>query len=267
MSELPPCVLTIAGSDCSAGAGLQADLKTFSALGVYGLTAVTSVIAEGPGRVDRVEWLSPDLVLAQTRLLLEQFPVDAIKTGLLARVATVRELAALLKTCTAPLVIDPVAVASAGTDLAEPGLMEALEELIRAAGVLVTPNRHEAERFLGAEITNPAAAAEKLAAEWRCAVLLKGGHFQGPFSIDYLAFRNRVVEFTAPRLDSGDVHGTGCTLSAAITAFLAQGYRLEDAVRRGKAYLQKSLQNAHRWYGPDVQPLKALAHFDKNVDI
>ncbi|MEM1297533.1 MAG: bifunctional hydroxymethylpyrimidine kinase/phosphomethylpyrimidine kinase, partial [Verrucomicrobiota bacterium] len=195
----PPVALTIAGSDCSAGAGLQADLKAFSACGVYGVTAVSALVVEAPGTVQRVEPQMPGVVAEQVRLLSETFPIAAAKTGLLASAKVVKAVQRALTTTAFPVVVDPVAVASTGDSMVGPGFAEALREFITARANLVTPNRAEAEQFLDRSISSSkeaTSAADELAQILGCPVLLKGGHFEGEECVDFLAEGNRVEAIT-----------------------------------------------------------------------
>lgn len=260
----PPVALTIAGSDCSAGAGIQADLKAFSACGVYGLTAVTCVVAEVPGEVGRIHPQPPELVGEQIRMLLGAYPVRAIKTGLLATAEIVRAVSRILEGVALPVVVDPISVASTGDELGSEGFREALVEFIRDRATLVTPNRAEARQLLGSESGNPAEDAIEISDRLGCAVLLKGGHFDGAESVDWLAQNGRVELVTGPRIEGLDVHGTGCTYSAAITARLAESYDLRTAVLLARAYLNDALRGHFVWTRPDgAPPVKALAHFPK----
>lgn len=260
----PPVALTIAGSDCSSGAGIQADLKAFSAAGIYGLTAVTSVISEVPGQVAQIQPMPAEMVRSQVQVLQTSFPIAAAKTGLLATAEIVDELRELLQTHPWPLVVDPVAVASTGTSLVGPGFREAMAQFIPRCATLVTPNRGEAEELLGTAINSPEHAAEKLADRYGCAVLLKGGHFDGTHSIDYLAHDSGVEPISRERLPIGEIHGTGCTYSAAITAQLARGLQLAEAVHAARDYLQESLKNALSWADEGGKSVKALEHFPKS---
>ena len=217
-------VLTIAGSDNSGGAGLQADLKTFTTLGVYGTSAVTCVVAEHPGRVLHITPVPPRRIADQIRLVLEAFPVVAIKTGMLYSAAIIAAIEKALAPALArdvPLVVDPVMVASSGQVLMKTDAIRALKKLIRRA-TLVTPNRDEAALLWGQPIKNQqmlAQAALGLAQSFRgTQILAKGGHLRGNTAVDVLAFSDgRVHEFAVKRIPGVDPHGTGCTYSAAIT--------------------------------------------------
>ena len=251
MSASIPVALTIAGSDSSAGAGIQADLKTFSAFGVYGLTAVTCVVAETPGRVLKIEPVSAGLVREQIEVLLRSFPVAAIKTGLLFSAEIIREIAAALrKNRSRPLVIDPVMVATSGDPLLQDDAIEIYERELFPLAVLITPNLGEAARLTGKSITDLAAmreAGEILANKYGVSVLLKGGHLAGDQAIDLLFMNGNVIEFSAPFSRGIATHGTGCTYSAAISAGLAAGLSLEEAVRRAKNFVSAAIAQHHGW--------------------
>ena len=243
-----PVVLTIAGSDNSGGAGIQADLKTLTTLGVYGATAVTCVVAEHPGRVLNITPIPPARVADQIRLVLEAFPVAAIKTGMLYSAeiiaAVARAIAPALEQGV-PLVVDPVMVASSGKVLMKKEAIRALRKLI-AGATLVTPNRDEAELLWGRRIQNVGAltrAAEELVKAFRYPhFLIKGGHLKSDRAVDVLAFPDgHTHEFGAKRIPNVDPHGTGCTYSAAIAAGLAKGLTVKEAVILGKIFITRAL--------------------------
>src|SRR6476659_2117471 len=235
-----PVALTIAGSDSSAGAGIQADLKTFSALGVYGLTALTCVVAETPGRVAKIEPVSTALVREQIEVLLRAFPVKAAKTGLLFSAEIIAEIANTLRgQRSLQLVIDPVMVATSGDPLLEEDAVAAYERELFPLAALLTPNLSEASRLTGDSIRDLSAmhrAGKILTEKYRVPVLLKGGHLSGDEAIDILFQNDNAMEFSAPFSRNIATHGTGCTYSAAITAGLASGLALEEAVRRAKHF-------------------------------
>jgi hydroxymethylpyrimidine/phosphomethylpyrimidine kinase len=243
-----PVVLTIAGSDNSGGAGIQADLKTFTTLGVYGATAVTCVVAEHPGRVLNITPIPPQRVADQIRLVLEAFPVTAIKTGMLysaAIIAAVAEAIIPALVQGVPLVVDPVMVASSGKVLMKKDAIRALRKLI-AHATLVTPNRDEAQLLWGKPIKNLDAlkrAALELTKSFRHPhFLVKGGHLKTDRAVDVLAFPDgRFHEFGAKRIPNVDPHGTGCTYSAAIAAGLAKGLTVKEAVILGKIFITRAL--------------------------
>ncbi len=251
-----PVALTIAGSDSSAGAGIQADLKTFSALGVYGVTAVTCVVAETPGLVSKIEPVSPELVREQIEVLLRGFPVAAIKTGLLFSRKIVSEVAQLLREYRSkvktpiPLVIDPVMIATSGDPLLRDDAIESYERDLFPLATLLTPNLGEAGRLLGESISDLQAmrrAGEALMKKYRVPVLLKGGHLAGDHAIDLLFGGGSVIEFSAPFSRGIATHGTGCTYSAAIAAGLANNLPLEGAVRRAKKFVTAAIAQHFAW--------------------
>lgn len=243
--------LTVAGSDSSAGAGAQADLKTFTALGVYGLTAVTCIVAERPGKVSQIQPADPEIVSEQMDLLLRNFPVSAVKTGLLCNAAIVEQVVRRLrKLKRRMLVVDPVMIATTGDVLLAPEAIDICErELFRLATV-ITPNLDEAVRLSGDPIPDLVAmrrAAMTLAKKYRVAVLLKGGHLRGERAVDVLCSGNRIREFSAPFVPNVKTHGTGCTYSAAITAELAKGSELTRAVATAKKFVSAAIRSHFVW--------------------
>ena len=264
-----PVALTIAGSDSSAGAGIQADLKTLSALGVYGLTAVTCIVAEIPGKVSRIEPLSAEIVREQIQVLVRNFPIGAIKTGLLCSAEIISAVAKAIRGTDRmsaqriPIVIDPVIVATSGDTLLEPPAIEAYEKELFSLASLITPNLDEAERLLGTEIKDRQAmhrAVKELERKFGTAILLKGGHLAGHAAVDLLFIDGKVVEFSAPFIPGVATHGTGCTYSAAITAGIASGLSLEKAIGRAKKFVTESITQHFRWTSPSGKNLDALRH-------
>lgn len=240
----PPVALTIAGSDSCAGAGLQADLKTFSALGVHGLTAVTAVVAETPRKVAAVHPIPPDVLVAQVSLLLESYPVAAIKTGMLANVAQIEALAPLLAGVAVPLIVDPILSATTGDDFLGESNCSALRDLLLPHATLVTPNGPEAEVLA----SGGSPTAHELAAELGCAVFLTGGHSSdsGPVR-DVLSVDGEEHVFEDERIAAVGDHGTGCTLTASIAALLARGSALEQAVAGGRDFVRQALARSYGW--------------------
>jgi len=262
-----PVALTIAGSDSSAGAGVQADLKTFSAFGVYGVSAVTCVVAEIPGRVSRIEPVSPEMVREQIKVLIDNFPVAAIKTGLLCSAETISTIAHAIRNIDIlsvrpadfqpALVIDPVMIATTGDQLLQPEAIELYEVELFPLATLITPNLDEAAKLLGKKIEDRQSmqrAVRALAKKYGVSILLKGGHLAGNRAIDLLFADGKITEFAAPFVRGVATHGTGCTYSAAITAGLASGLRLERAIRRAKKFVTASIRNHLRW--GEVRALK-----------
>jgi len=237
--------LTIAGSDSGGGAGIQADLKTFSALGVYGTSAITAITAQNTLGVFAVEAISPAVVSAQITAVLEDIPPRAIKIGMLASAGIVEAVAAALTGHDGPVVLDPVMVAKSGDALlAEEAEAALIAKLLPRADVL-TPNLPEAARLLGRP---QAGTADETVAQGQAlldlgarAVLMKGGHADGPTCIDRLVTAGGVVTLEQPRIATRNTHGTGCSLSAAIAAELAKGEDIEAAVRRAQAWLHGAI--------------------------
>src|SRR5438094_1703426 len=267
-SQNPPVALTIAGSDSSAGAGIQADLKTFSALGVYGLTAVTCVVAEIPGKVSRVEPVNARIVREQIEVLVRNFPIGAIKTGLLCSAAIISAVAeAIGKTYRTrghiPLVIDPVMIATSGDRLLEPPAIDAYKDQLFPLATLITPNLDEAGLLLETKIKTRTAmekAAKALANQYCVSILLKGGHLQGEEAIDLLFHKGKLRTFSAPFARDVATHGTGCTYSAAITAGLASGLSLEHAIQRSKKFVTQSIARHFTWSSKTGKVVEALRH-------
>ena len=257
-----PVALTIAGSDCSAGAGIQADLKTFQHFQVHGLTAVTCVVSETANIVRAVHPVPVEVVCDQISLLLASFPVTAVKTGMLFSAAHVVAVAEILRNYPAvQLVIDPVMIASTGASLLEPDAVAAYQEFLLPLARVITPNLPEAEALLGEEIPDEAAlesAARRLSEKFGTAILLKGGHLDGPQCLDLLVDQGAVHRFTAARIPVSGSHGTGCTLSAAIAAQLAHGQSLPEAVKIAKAYLGETLSHSYQFSSADGSTLHAL---------
>jgi hydroxymethylpyrimidine/phosphomethylpyrimidine kinase len=265
LSTSPPVALTIAGSDSSAGAGIQADLKTFNALGVYGITAVTCVVAETPGKVSRIEPMTAEIVREQIEVLAKSFPIAAIKTGLLcsgeiiAAVARVivdlaRKSAVRMDSSRGeidiPLVIDPVMVATSGDPLLRPDAIKLYETKLFPLATLITPNLDETSQLLGEKIKDRQSmerAARALSKKYEVSILLKGGHLAGSKAIDLLFHRGKLTEFAAPFIRGVATHGTGCTYSAAITAGLASGLSLEASIRRAKKFVTDSIRQHFTW--------------------
>ena len=260
-----PVALTIAGSDCSAGAGLQADLKTFSAHRVYGLTAVTCVVAEVPGIVTRIQPVETENLEDQLRLLFAAFPVAAVKTGMLYSKEVIALVAGTITVLTKRphLVVDPVMVATSGEALVKDDAVSAYERLLFPLATLITPNLDEAAVLLGKKITRVEhlrPAADALRSRYGCAVLLKGGHLRGKVALDVLRDDDGFVDYKAPFVPGVSTHGTGCTFSAAIAAGLANGRTLRQALAAGKKYVTRAIVQSFRW-GRGKSRVDALNHF------
>jgi hydroxymethylpyrimidine/phosphomethylpyrimidine kinase len=253
--------LTIAGSDSGGGAGIQADLKTFAAFGVFGTSVITALTAQNTLGVRAVADVEPAFVRAQLDAISEDFAVAGAKTGMLARRPIIETVATHLRNRRLRnLVVDPVMVAASGDVLLAPDAVAAMRELMLPLATLLTPNVHEAEILSGLAIEDVPAmhrAARTLVELGARAVLVKGGRFGGPTSVDVLCNVGTMREFSAPRVAVSRAHGTGCTLSAAIAAALAQGLHLEDAIQTAKHYVTRALATAER-VGHGATPLNHL---------
>ncbi|RJK98558.1 bifunctional hydroxymethylpyrimidine kinase/phosphomethylpyrimidine kinase [Paracoccus aestuarii] len=240
--------LTIAGSDSGGGAGIQADLKTFSALGVYGASVITALTAQNTRTVARVEPASPAMIAAQMAAVFDDLDVRAVKLGMLGDADAIAAVADGLAGRGLPVVLDPVMVAKSGDMLLPDSALDALRSVMLPHATLLTPNLPEAARLLDCA---PARDAAEMARQGRAlldlgarAVLMKGGHAEGASCTDLLVTAQGITEFTAPRQATGNTHGTGCTLSAAIAAGLAQGLDLPLAVGVAHRYLQGAIAAA-----------------------
>jgi hydroxymethylpyrimidine/phosphomethylpyrimidine kinase len=266
MSAAYRTALTIAGSDPSGGAGIQADLKTFSALQCYGMAALTSLTAQNTQGVQDVRELPADFIGGQLQSLSADIAVHALKTGLLASPEAIGAVAAALQDCTAPAVVDPVMVAKSGDRLLTDAAIEALAAQLLPRATLVTPNRLEAELLLGRALDSPesvAKGARELLRWGPQAVLLKGGRSSGPESADCLAVGSgEPLWLSGERIQTANTHGSGCTLSAAVTAGLARGQSLEGAVRQAKTYMNGAIRaGAARSLGGGRGPVHHFYHW------
>ena len=247
-----PVALTIAGSDSSGGAGIQADLKTFAALGVYGASAITALTAQNTAGVTAVHAVPPEFVTAQIDAVFGDLAIGAVKIGMVAQRAIIEAIAAALKRwLPRMIVLDPVMVASSGDRLIATDAVEALRNNLFPLATIVTPNLPEAAVLLGEPMASSAAAIEaqgrRLLAFGCQAVLIKGGHGAGSESIDYLIDGSSSLALAAPRLATKNTHGTGCSLSAAIAAELAKGESLVSAVRNAKTFVSAAIAGADRF--------------------
>ena len=239
-----PVALTIAGSDPSGGAGIQADLKTFHQFGVYGEAAITLLTVQNTVGVTAIEILAPDFVAAQIRAVLEDIPPQAVKTGALGNRAMVEAVAYELAAIRCPIVVDPVMISKHGAPLMSDDARQAVLAMLMPLATLITPNLHEAETMTGLPVTSLEQmheAARVLAGLGAKAVLIKGGHLAGA-AIDLLYDGQEFFQFESERLDTVHTHGTGCTYSAAITALLAGGISLTDALPRAKQYITEAIR-------------------------
>jgi hydroxymethylpyrimidine/phosphomethylpyrimidine kinase len=244
-----PIALTIAGSDSSGGAGIQADLKTFAACGVYGASVITALTAQNTLGVSAIHRVPADFITAQLDAVFGDLDVRTVKIGMLAERAVIDAVVAGLKRWSpASVVLDPVMVATSGDRLLAGDAVETLRTDLIPRAQLITPNLPEAAALLDAPIaadeTTVIDQGRRLLALGAPAVLIKGGHGQGPDSVDYLITAGKVVALAAPRIASRNTHGTGCSLSSAIAANLAKGDELEAAVRGGKAFVTAAIAAA-----------------------
>jgi len=240
-------VLTIAGSDSGGGAGIEADLKTFTALGCYGMAAITAITAQNTQGVYAIHDVPPDIVARQIDVVAGDLPVHAAKIGMLSNAAIIEAVAGSLRRHPIEkLVIDPVMIAKSGDALLRPEAQEALRRLL-ALAFIVTPNIPEAEALSGVSIASKAdlpAAAERIRALGPRYVLIKGGHLDIAEAVDFLYGDKELRRYAAPRIPTKNTHGTGCTYSAAIAAFLARGEAVEAAVEHAKAYLHGAIEHS-----------------------
>jgi hydroxymethylpyrimidine/phosphomethylpyrimidine kinase len=243
--------LTIAGSDSSGGAGIQADLKTFAAFGVYGASVITALTAQNTKGVSGIHHVPSDFVTAQMDAVFSDLDVNAVKIGMVAQRATIEAIVAALKRWSPKhVVLDPVMVATSGDRLIDHGAVEALRTMLIPRAALITPNLPEAAALLDEPVAVDEAAIERqgrrLLAMGCRMVLIKGGHGQGAESIDYLVGGDGVTALAAPRIATQNTHGTGCSLSSAIAAGLAKGEPLETAVRHAKTWISAAIAAADR---------------------
>lgn len=249
MTSRPPRALTIAGSDPGGGAGIQQDLRTFQALGVWGTSAITAVTIQDTLGVHGTHRIPPETVAAQIAAVARDIGVDAAKTGMLPDAAIVEAVArAVADHGIEPLVVDPVMVSTSGDPLMEDDAIETLRATLLPRALLVTPNAREAERLTGVKVTTraeQAEAARALLALGARAALVTGGHIEdGAHVVDVLIDEDGTHEISGPRIETPNTHGTGCVLSAAITAALARGAPLTDAVRRAKEVVTVALEHS-----------------------
>jgi hydroxymethylpyrimidine/phosphomethylpyrimidine kinase len=247
-----PVALTIAGSDSSGGAGIQADLKTFAALGVYGASVITALTAQNTKGVTGIHWVPAEFVTAQIEAVFADLDVRSVKIGMVAQLATIEAIVAgLARWSPKHVVLDPVMVATSGDRLLAADAVDALRTKLIPRASLITPNLPEAAALLGAPVAVSQADIEgqaQLLLSMGCqAVLIKGGHGEGSESIDYLARGNRTIALAAPRIATKNTHGTGCSLSSAVAAGLAKGEDLETAVRNAKAFIGAAIAAADRF--------------------
>ncbi len=246
-----PVALTIAGSDSSGGAGVQADLKTFAALGVYGASVITALTAQNTTGVRSIHQVPADFVTAQIDAVFADLDIKAVKIGMVAQRATIDAIAAgLARWSPEHVVLDPVMVATSGDHLLADDAVDALRKKLIPRAALITPNLPEAAALLEEPVAATEAAIASQGARllsMGCrAVLIKGGHGEGSESIDYLFDGSRTIALVAPRIATKNTHGTGCSLSSAIAAGLAKGESMETAARTAKAWISEAIAAADR---------------------
>jgi hydroxymethylpyrimidine/phosphomethylpyrimidine kinase len=243
-----PTAITIAGSDSGGGAGIQADLKTFAALGVYGTSAIAAITAQNTTGVVSAEALSADLVIAQIEAIAGDIALHAVKTGMLATAALVEAVAACIKELELPrVVVDPVMLAKSGDRLLDEDAVQAMRAELLPLAQVVTPNIPEAEVLSGMSIASLAdarEAARRIHGLGPGAVIVKGGHAKGAGITDLLFDGAQFLEFRTPRIDTRNTHGTGCTFASAVAAYLARGFTLEESARHAQAYVAGAIRFA-----------------------
>ncbi|MEM7193877.1 MAG: bifunctional hydroxymethylpyrimidine kinase/phosphomethylpyrimidine kinase [Pseudomonadota bacterium] len=238
--------LTIAGSDSGGGAGIQADLKAFSALGVFGASVITAVTAQNTRAVTAVHGIPTDVIEAQIRAVLDDLTVDAIKIGMLSTAGIIDAVASSLETFEGPIVLDPVMVAKSGDRLLEQNAVDALKVQLMPLATLITPNLPEAAVLLDGVAARDVSEAKEqglaLLEAGARAVLMKGGHAPDENCTDWLVTPEGCESFTATRIDTKNTHGTGCTLSSSVAAGMAKGLSLRDSIADAHSYLHKAIE-------------------------
>ncbi|MEM9619431.1 MAG: bifunctional hydroxymethylpyrimidine kinase/phosphomethylpyrimidine kinase [Pseudomonadota bacterium] len=251
-------VLIIAGSDPSGGAGIQADIKTVTALGGYAATAITAITVQNTKGVSAVHPVAPDVIAAQIDAVMDDIGADAIKIGMIGDVETAEVILTALYACPdIPVVLDPVLVATSGDALAKDGVAGVIKETLTSLSAVITPNTEEAAALTGIVVTDrdtKIGAGEALVAAGAGAALVKGGHMQGDTVEDALITPAGARIFSSPRIETTSTHGTGCTLASAIATGLAQGLALQSAVKRAISYVQTAIKTAPG-YGGGCGPL------------
>jgi len=246
-----PIAVTIAGSDSGGGAGIQGDLKTFSALGVYGASVITALTAQNTKHVEAIHDVPADFVVAQIDAVFSDLEVGAVKIGMLSQAAAIAAVAeGLDRWRQTRVVLDPVMVASSGDRLLAPDAFDALKHFLMPRALVITPNLPEAALLLDAPLAQDESEmrkqAEQLIKLGAKAALIKGGHGEGTEAVDLLVEPDSVTRLATARIAAADLHGTGCALSSAVAAFLAKGLHLADAARAAKAYVSAAIATAAR---------------------
>lgn len=267
------CALTIAGSDCSGGAGIQADIKTMSALGVYAAAAITSITVQNTKGVKAVHGVNPLIVADQIKAVMDDIKPDAVKIGMVNDCATIHAIAdTLMHYPKCPIVIDPIMVSTSGFNLMKQDTLELFCDSLLPMSTLLTPNLPETEILSNMKINSiddMDIAAQRIQSLGCKAVLIKGGHAKGDRKVDRLYTANGGVQtFTHKTIDTRNTHGTGCTLSSAITSFIARGQDLADAIAAAKNYLSQALEAGKDIYiGEGHGPVNYLFNPEKLITL
>ncbi|MEM4280622.1 MAG: bifunctional hydroxymethylpyrimidine kinase/phosphomethylpyrimidine kinase [Candidatus Caldarchaeum sp.] len=249
-------VLTVAGSDSGGGAGIQADLKTFAAHGVHGMSAITCITAQNTEKVTAIQPIPAEIVREQIKVVVEDIGVDAVKTGMLFSSEIIEAVSDELSKINVPIVVDPVAVAKSGARLLRDEAVQTLVEKLLPVATVVTPNIYEASMLTGVEISSTedmVSAAEKLAAKGPEAVVVKGGHLMGAKSVDVLLYAENTYMFDSDKVETRNTHGTGCSFASAIAANLAKGHKIPHAVRMAQRFVVEAVKRGlalGKGYGP-----------------
>lgn len=274
IKEFPPVInssqfraLTIAGSDSGAGAGIQADLKTFASLGVYGLSVVTAVTAQNTVEVAAIAEVPEEVVIAQIDTVLEDIGAHAVKTGMMSGIAIIQNTADRLEAWGIPhLVVDPVMVSKSGAPLLQPDAVNAFKRDLLPHATIITPNIPEAEVLANRKISSPddaQEAARAIAALGPGVVIIKGGHMEGP-AVDLVFAEGQFTPMEGQRIETKNTHGTGCTYSAAMTAFLAMGIETMESIRLAKRYIENALRQSYA-IGEGHSPVNHFAPLPSDI--
>lgn len=259
--------LTVAGSDSGAGAGIQADLKTFASLGVYGLSVVTAVTAQNTVEVAAIAEVPEEVVIAQIDTVLEDIGAHAVKVGMLSSTPIIQNTADRLEAWGIKyLVVDPVMVSKSGAPLLQPSAIESLKKDLLPHATIVTPNVPEAEVLTNRKISTPEdaeEAARMISAMGPTVVIIKGGHLEGP-AIDLVYADGTFIPMEGERIDTKNTHGTGCTYSAAMTAFLAMGIETIESIRLAKRYIENALRHSYA-IGEGHSPVNHFAPLPEEI--
>lgn len=259
--------LTIAGSDSGAGAGIQADLKTFASLGVYGLSVVTAVTAQNTVEVAAIAEVPEEVVIAQIDTVLEDIGAHAVKTGMMSGIAIIQNTADRLEAWGIPhLVVDPVMVSKSGAPLLQPDAVNAFKRDLLPHATIITPNIPEAEVLANRKISSPEdaqEAARAIAALGPGVVIIKGGHMEGP-AVDLVFAEGQFTPMEGQRIETKNTHGTGCTYSAAMTAFLAMGIETMESIRLAKRYIENALRQSYA-IGEGHSPVNHFAPLPSDI--